>query len=288
MQRARSRSVSRSRQPSPLSCASLSASARPRALAEEYREAPISVGKQESLAQRLGDMQLSPGVSEHATARSTPWPHRARAQNSSEIELMLSSSWDWPKHAQQGASGAASSAASNAPVGESPPSNRGMPAIAVTPGSAVSVSSRFKPPELALSSISERQAGAPPPSNPAQASQQVVGSRELAQKPASQCSELQSEGLRPAVDRGGESDRAAEMPRQAQRAARLHSALIRHTAVIQLAAELESLLRLLALPSAAQDAATDGRTLLLPSVEAAAEYACCVLCTIGTLHTSRM
>ena len=149
----------------------------------------------------------------------------------------------------------------------------------------MSVSSRFKPPELAPSSISERQAEAPSPTITAQTSQQAVSSRELVQEPASQCSELQGEGLKEALNNGDNSGQVEELPYQARRAARLHSALIRHTAAIQLAAELESLLRLLALPSAVQDAAADGSTLLLPSAEAAAEYACCVLYAIGPLRT---
>ena len=64
-----------------------------------------------------------------------------------------------------------------------------------------------------------------------------------------------------------------------RRAAKLHSAVIRHTAAVQLAAELERLFRLLGLPTAAR--AKAGESPLLPSGGSAAQYACCVLSTIG-------
>ena len=285
MQGTRSKSATRSRQPSPLSCTQSSASARGGTLAEEYRESLSSAGRQASLAQRLGGMQLSSGVSDHATAGSSSWSQQMPAPNASEAGLLSGSPLERPDHVQRQAPGAASSAASNSLMGCSPPSSRGVPGTAVTPGSAVSVSSRFKPPDPPSSNMSERQAEAPLLCSPSHASRHMAGSKEPLQEPDQQCSEIQTGGVRPALDRDRESGQLAELPHQAQRAARLHSALIRHTASIQLAAELESLLRLLALPAAAQDEAANGGTLLLPSAEAAAEYACCVLRTIGMLTT---
>lgn len=73
----------------------------------------------------------------------------------------------------------------------------------------------------------------------------------------------------------------ARLPDQARRAAALQSALIQHTAVAQLAAELDSLIRLLAAPCAAHDEAGNGQPALFPSGRAAAQYACAVLSKIG-------
>ena len=78
---------------------------------------------------------------------------------------------------------------------------------------------------------------------------------------------------------GEEPDLQGELPECAQRAAALHSALMRHTAAVQLAAELESLFRLLSMPPAAR--AEAGKSSLLPSGSSAAQYACSVLGTIG-------
>lgn len=280
-----SKSASRSRQPSPSSCAQPSASSRQGTLAEEYREAPSSAGKQASLAQRLGGMQLSSGMSDHATAGSSPWSQHVPAPNTAKAGLLSGSPLERSDHMQQEAPGAASSVESNSLLGCSPPSSRGVPGRAVTPESAVSVSSRFKPPDPPSSRMSTRQAKTPLLCSPPHALQHTIGSKELWQGNDSQGSEFQTGGLRPAVDKGNGSGRLADLPHQAQRAARLHTALIRHTASIQLAAELESLLRLLALPPATQHDAATGSNLLLPSAEAAAEYACCVLSAIGMLTT---
>ncbi len=82
-----------------------------------------------------------------------------------------------------------------------------------------------------------------------------------------------------AIMGGEELDLCGELPDRARRAAALHSALIRHTAAVQLAAELESLFRLLGVPPAAR--AEAGKPSLLPSGRSAAQYACCVLSTTG-------
>ena len=78
---------------------------------------------------------------------------------------------------------------------------------------------------------------------------------------------------------GEEPDLHRELPDRGRRAAALHSALIRHTAAVQLAAELESLFRLLGILPAAR--AEAGKPSLLPSGRSAAQYACSVLGTIG-------
>ena len=278
MRRANPNSITRSRQPSPLSCTPLSASAKPGTAADVFRETSGCASKQDSLAQRLGDMHLSSGRSDCATAGTSPWTQRAPAQSSSEAVLTSVSPWDSPGHAQQAAPGAASSAASNTPWRASPPRSRGVPAVAVTPGSAVSVSSRLKPPDLQCSSTSERQGLSV---SPTKAAPQTTGSKVVIREPSSQGPEDQSGPTEALLDKSQESGQPAQLSQQAQRAARMHSALIRHTASIQLAAELESLLRLLALPAGAKDDAADGSTLCISSGEAAAEYACCVLSTIG-------
>ena len=221
-------------------------------------------------------MQISPGSLDSAFAGSGHWAPRTSAQDSSAAGQTSSWQLKRPEDRKPESHGTASSSGTNTLLRASSPRGRGRgtPAVAMTPGFDVS-SPCVQHPDLSSSRTPEMQAKPQWPCNSADALlQQEAASKQPALHAEWQHSEHHDGGLKALSDKGNECHQPAKLPPRAQRAARLHSALIRHTASVQLAAELESLLRLLTMPDAAQCAVTDDSTLLLPSGEAAAQYAC--------------
>jgi len=244
-----------------------------------------SASKQASLAQRVGDLHASSGASDCATAGSSPWTQHITAQKSSGAILSAVSPWECSSNREPD-SAAASSAASNTPQRGASPNSREPSAPPVTPGSAVNVKGGLKPTDLPSNGPCGPDAWAASPATPASGFVQT-GDSSLAQKRLSpERPEFQGATHKASLSSCEGFGQPNDLPNKVRRAAMLHSALIRHTAHVQLAAELESLLRLLAVPAAVHEDATNGSALLLSSGRIAAEYACRVLRATGTLTST--
>lgn len=249
-----------------------------------------SSAKQESLERRLGDLHVVSEASDCAAAGSSPWEHRT--QTPSNRAALPGTPWGRAGAGHSASRAPLSSAASNTPqrggflVSRSmlpsgaTPGSRATVAPAATPGSAASVTGRYKPCEQQSASAGTK-ASLPPPETPVSMPQQVDNVSRADQEPAPGVAGAHSPTSGASLNNCGEASAVAHMPDQARRAAMLQSALIQHTAVAQLAAELDSLIRLLAAPCAAHDEAGNGQLALFPSGKAAAQYACAVLSNIG-------
>ena len=248
-----------------------------------------SSAKQNSLERRLGDSHMVSEASDCATAGSSPWGQRN--QTPSDGSALPGSPWGRPGAGPSASRAPLSSAASNTPCrggflvsrsmlpSAATPGSRATMAPAATPGSAVSVTSRFKPCEQQCASAGTTASC--PPETPISMPHQVDGVSRADQESAPGVAGAQSPSSSASLNICGEASAVAHLPDQARRAAALQSALIQHTAVAQLAAELDSLIRLLAAPCAAHDEAGNGQPALFPSGRAAAQYACAVLIKIG-------
>lgn len=229
-------------------------------------------------------------ASDCATAGSSPWGQGY--QTLPDGSALPGSPWGRAGAGPSASRAPLSSAASNTPQGgfflvsrsmlpsAATPGSRATMAPGATPGSAVSVTSRFKPCEQQCASAGTT-ATSPPPETPIRMPHQVDSVSRADHESAPGVAGAQSPSSRASLYISGKASAVARLPDQARRAAALQSALIQHTAVAQLAAELDSLIRLLAAPCAAHDEAGNGQPALFPSGRAAAQYACAVLSKIG-------
>lgn len=284
MQRVLSNSATGTMQPSPLSGMSCSADAESNRRTQTGIESNST--KHDSLAQRLRGLQLASGALDCATAGSSAWAQRTPAPTSSGAGPPSVSPWGPAGPDQQESHVAQSSAASNTPLRGGSPDSRGASEPIAMPGSAVSVTSR---------PVHIYREGQGTPGAAAWSSHPAEPPNGMAQTGASKAAELSENQRVPGAETLnhnasiGVCEGAGQpqgLPAQARRAAALHSALIRHTAAVQLAAELECLLRLLAVPPTACVEANGSRPSLFLSGRAAAQYACCVLSAIGMPKSS--
>ena len=249
-----------------------------------------SSAKQESLEWRFGDLHVVSEASDCAAAGSSRWQHRT--QTPSDRAVLPGSPWGRAEAGHSASRAPLSSAASNTPQrggflvsrsmlpSAATPDSRGTVAPAATPGTAASVTGRFKPCEQQSASAGTK-ASLPPPETPISMPQQIDNISGADQEPALGVAGAHSPTSGAFLNNCGEASAVAHLPDQARRAAMLQSALIQHTAVAHLAAELDSLIRLLAAQCAARDEAGNGQLALFPSGKAAAQYACAVLSNIG-------
>ena len=251
------------------------------ASAQREEHCPVDSAPQHDTAQApAGRRSRSPwkraGSGQPYSLLGHPVPQHAPGQFISDGGTQSLGAWCHTAGLQQEPHTARSPAASSAPLGISP-DRQG--AQAATQGSAGAASGRQTvwQPQMGRN-MQETDTCLPVLSScPSSISQVEIGSTEHSRTAA--VLEGQSSADEVVEGAGEELGQQGELPDRARRVAALHSALIRHTAAVQLAAELESLFRLLGVPPAAR--AEAGKPTLLPSGSSAAQYACSVLGTIG-------